>query len=34
MWFTLEGKSLWSWLGYAQSVETSYNELGDVNLLE
>ena len=22
MWFTLEGKSPWSWLGHAQSVET------------
>ena len=22
MWFALEDESLWSWLGYAQSVET------------
>jgi len=34
MQFTLEDKSLQSWLGHAQSVETSYNELSDVDLLE
>ena len=34
MQFTLEGKSLWSWLRHAQSVETSCNKLGDADLLE
>jgi len=28
------GESLWSWLGHAQSVETSCDELSDVDLLE
>jgi len=32
--FALEGKSPCSWLGYAQSIETPCNKLGDVNLLE
>jgi len=34
MWFALEGKSPWSWLGHAQSIETSCDELSDVDLLE
>ena len=32
--FVLEGKSPCSWLGYAQSIETPCNKLGNVNLLE
>jgi len=34
MWFALVNKSLWSWLGDAQSVETSCDELGDADLSE
>ena len=34
MWFTLEDKSLQSWLRYAQSVEILCNKLGDADLLE
>ena len=34
MQFTLEDESPRSWLGYAQSVETSCNELSDADLLE
>jgi len=29
MWFALESGSPWSWLGHAQNIETSYNELGN-----
>ena len=32
--FALEGESLQSWLRYVQSVETSCDELSDVNLSE
>ena len=32
--FALEGGSLWNWLEHAQSVETSCDELGDVDLSE
>ena len=32
--FALEGESPWSWLRYAYSVETSCNELGDMDLSE
>ena len=34
MQFALKGKSLQSWLGHAQSVETPCDELGDADLLE
>ena len=34
MWFALEGGSPQSWLRHAQSVETSCDELSDVDLLE
>jgi len=34
VWFALEGESPQSWLGHTQSVETLYNELGDVDLSE
>ena len=34
MQFTLEGKSLQSWLRHIQSVETLYNKLGNVDLSE
>ena len=33
-WFVLEDESSQSWLKYAQSVETSCNELGVVDLLK
>ena len=29
-----KGESPWSWLRHAQNVETSYDKLGDVDLLE
>jgi len=34
VWFALEGESSESWLKYAQSVETSCNELGVTDLLK
>ena len=34
MWFALEGESPQSWLRHTQSVEASYNELGDADLSE
>jgi len=34
VWFTLEGKSLWGWLGNILSMETLYKELSDVDFLE
>ena len=32
--FVLKGGSPWSWLGHVQSVETSCDKLGDIDLLE
>jgi len=32
MWFILEDKSSWVWLGNIQSIKTPYNKLSNINL--